>query len=286
MKSTPDVVVVAYVPSPHRGYVEFFKAYEGAILYVLGSDIVAEFQPLVRNLPANSPEDVVRMIETLGLFQEVRILTPADLDEVRGQARIVMPDEDVSRAVAEKYFPASQILFDGSWRLRWHWDAVQQQRQPEGERVISAEELDRELMHEAFGLSTRSSDWWRQVGALLVRDGTAVLGAYNRHLPSEQSPYLYGDPRSHFGPGQSIEISSAIHAEIGVIAEAARRGIAMDGCDLYVTTFPCPPCAYACASSGIRRLYYADGYSLIEGADALRSRDIEIIRVDMTAPSP
>lgn len=286
MNSELKTVVVAYVPSPHRGYVEFFKKYQGAILYVLGADLIAEFQSLVRNLPANEPEDVVRMIETLSLFRDVRILNSANMDELTKYARIVMPDEDVSRTIAEKYFPAVAITFDGSWRLRWHWDAVQQHHRPEGERMVSVHELDRELMRTAFGAAERSSDWWRQVGALFVRNGEVQLVAFNKHVPSEQSPYLCGDPRSNFGPGQSIDISSALHAEVGVISEAAKRGVAMEGGDLYVTTFPCPPCAYACANSGIRRLYYADGYSLIEGAEVLHSRGVEIIHVDMNAPSP
>ncbi len=286
MNSVPETAVVAYVPSPHRGYVEFFKGYEGAILYVLGNELSNEFQSLVRNLPANKPEEVVEMIRALHIFSDVTLLTPSTLEEVRAATRVVMPDEEVSRALAEKYFADVPIAFDGSWRLRWHWDAVHQQRRPEGEQVISVEELDRSLMRAAFAESERSSDWWRQVGALLVRNGEVLLAAFNKHFPSEQSPYLYGDPRSNFGPGQSIDVSSALHAEIGIISEAAKRGILMEGCDLYVTTFPCPPCAYACANSGIKRLYYVDGYSLIEGADALTSRGIEIIRVDMTAPSP
>lgn len=285
MNSVPETVLVAYVPTPHRGYIEFFKAHRGVILYVLGKEIISEFQPLVRNLPANEPEDVARMIETLDLFREVRILTPSGLDEVGRKSRIIMPDEEVSRAVADKYLPTGDVSFDGAWRLRWHWDAVQQQRKPEDERVISVDELDRELMRTAFTTAERSSDWWRQVGALFVRDGQIQLVAYNQHLPSEQSPYVYGDPRSNFGPGQSIDISSALHAEVGVISEAAKRGIAMEGGDLYVTTFPCPPCAYACANSGIKRLYYANGYSLIEGAEVLRSRGVEIIHVDMNTPS-
>lgn len=279
-------IVVAYVPSPHRGYIEFFKAHKGAILYVLGKEIIAEFQSLVRNLPANEPEDVTRMIDTLGLFSEVRVLTPSSLEDVRTAKRIVMPDEEVSRSLAEKYFSGLPVTLDGSWRLRWHLDAVNAKPKPEDTKVISVKELDKELMGTAFGIADRSSDWWRQVGALLVKNGKILLGSYNEHYPSEQSPYLEGDPRSNFGPGERIDASTALHAEIGVIAEAANRGIGMNGCDLYVTTFPCPPCAYACAKSGIRRLYYVEGYSLIAGGDALRSRDVEIIRVDMTAPSP
>lgn len=279
-----NLALISYVPSPHSGYLKLFRKYSERILYILGSDFIKEFSPLVRNLPGNSPEDVRLMVLALGIFCDVRILTRDSLDEVRSM-EITMPDEDVSRAIAKVYFSKTPIAFDGSWRLRWHKDAVMQGRRPEGERMISREAFDRELMREAFKSAERSSDWWRQVGALLVRDKEVLLVAFNKHGPSEQTPYLYGDPRSNFEPGECIDVSTALHAEIGIIAEAARTGLQMKGCDLYVTTFPCPPCASACANSGIRRLFYTDGYSLVEGANILQSCGVEIIRVDMNFPS-
>lgn len=276
-----NVVLVAYVPVPHAGYLKFFRAYEGSVLYVLGSGFIREHQPLVRNLPGVQPEEVVIMVRALNIFKNVRILTTATLKEIRRTDSVVMPDEDVSHAIAEKYLAKSNVTFDGSWRLRWDWGATQLKRRPEGEEVVSKEILDHYFMRKAFECADKSPDWWRQIGSLLVRDGRTLLSAFNRHVPSEQSCYCYGDPRSNFEPGQCIDASCALHAESGIIAEAARLGIAMEGCDLYVTTFPCPPCAYACARTGIKRLFYADGYALIAGAEELQARGVKIIRVEM-----
>ena len=276
--------VVAYVPSPHRGYVELFKAYEGGMLYILGMRLASEFPSLTRHLPANKPEQVAVMVESLNIFGRIKILRPDNILEVRKVPHIIMPDEDVSHALAEKYFAGQSVHFDGAWRLRWDWGSVQHKRQPQGQQIISRLEFDREMMGQAFKAAERSSDWWRQIGALLVKDGKVMLVAFNKHFPSEQSPYLYGDPRSLFEAGQSIEMSSALHAEAGIVSAAADRGISTRGCDLYVTTFPCPGCAYLCANSGLRRVFYVEGYSLIEGADALRSRNIEIIRVELENP--
>ena len=134
-------------------------------------------------------------------------------------------------------------------------------------------------MDSAASAAERSPDWWRQVGAVLARDGKIILTAYNTHLPSEQMAYVCGDPRSNFNAGEHIDASLAIHAEIAILAEAARRGIITEGCDLYVTTFPCPPCANAWANAGIKRLFYRGGYSLVAGAEALRSRGVELFTV-------
>ncbi len=277
-------ILVAYVASPHAGYLKLFRKHEGGMLYVLGKELISDFTPLVRNLPAVEPEEAATMVRSLGIFDTVRVLT-RELIPFIGQNTLVMPDEDVSRALAEKYFAGAAVEFDGSWRLRWDWQATTHERRPEGERVVSVDTLNRELMAKASLEAQRSPDWWRQVGALLVRNGTMLIVAHNTHKPSEQSAYLEGDPRSNFGPGQHIDASLALHAEAGVIAEAARRGIATAGCDLYVTTFPCPPCANSIAASGIRRLYYADGYSLVAGAETLNAYGVEIIRVDMQ-PTP
>lgn len=285
MNSSSNALVV-YVPTPHAGYLKFFRAYAGSVLYVLGRDFVRQFPSLTRNLPGVEPEESQKMIQALDIFSDVRILDFENLDNARGsESDIVMPDEDVSRALAEKYFAHKSVVFDSSWRLRWDWGSVQKSYKPEGERTVSFNEIDRALMRRAFKSASRSPDWWRQIGALLVKDGEVLIVTFNQHVPNEQSAYHYGDPRSNFEAGRRIDVSGAIHAEAGLIAMAAKRGIAMGGCDLYVTTFPCPPCAYSCSLTGIRRLFYTEGYSLVAGAEALQAKNIEIIRVDMNSPS-
>jgi dCMP deaminase len=285
MNSNPKVLI-AYVPTPHAGYLKFFRAHKGETLYVLGMDFISQFPSLVRNLPAVAPEESRKMIWALGIFSDVRVLDLENLELVQRLGwGIIMPDEDVSHALAERYFAGRTVVFDSSWRLRWDWGSVQKSRRPEGEGLISLNELDQTLMRQAFDNADRSPDWWRQIGALLVRDGQVLLGTFNRHVPNEQSAYHYGDPRSNFEAGQCIDVSSALHGEIGIVAEAARRGLSMEGCDLYVTTFPCPPCASACAFTGIKRLFYAEGYSLVAGAETLQAKGVEIIRVEMNSPS-
>jgi len=125
--------------------------------------------------------------------------------------------------------------------------------------VLQKEELHRHFLAEAEAEAEKSSDIWRHVGAVLVRNGEALLTAHNQHLPHAQTPYENGDPRNAFHKGDHIEISTAIHAEAALIAEAARKGIATEECDMYLTVFPCPPCAKLIARSGISTLYCGGG---------------------------
>ena len=291
MKSTkPNKVLIAYVPVPHAGYLKLFRAFADSQLYVLGKEFIREFKPLTRHLPGVTPTESKKMIQSLGIFSKVHILTQATLKNIR-HARIIMPDEDVAHALAEKYLSGTRVEFATDWRLRWDWGATQLKRKPENETKVSFEEFDRSMMALAYGQSKKSPDWWRQIGAVLQQKRQSfgnprVLYAYNRHVPNDQIAYCYGDPRSNFEPGQCIDASVALHAEAGVIAEAARLGVCLEGASLWVTTFPCPPCAYLCAYSGIQRLYYAEGYALVAGAEVLQSKAVEIIRVEMGACAP
>ena len=125
-----------------------------------------------------------------------------------------------------------------------------------------------------------SSDWWRQVGALIVRDDDLLGVAYNEHRPTEYSPYLNGDPRNDFSRGVHIELSTAIHAEARLVARAARDGRSLAGADLYVSTFPCPPCARLVAEAGVRRCFFAGPYATLDGDAVLRAAGVELIWVD------
>lgn len=196
-----------------------------------------------------------------------------------------MPNEDVSHVIKEKYLQSKRVTFVDTF-LRWDWNksvgftpAI-----PEADRVIQkgcaeTEKISRyfqTLVQEQF----KSSDWWRQVAAMAIcRDGQTIV-AHNKHLPNEYVPYIDGDPRNNFSAGEYIEVSSALHAETGIITEAAKTGVVLDGADLYVTTFPCGGCANQIAVSGIRRIFFTGGYSNLNGVKTLRDANVELIYVE------
>lgn len=55
-----------------------------------------------------------------------------------------------------------------------------------------------------------------------------------------------------------IEYGRCVHAEMAAIIDAARRGVSIDGCTLYTTTFPRHECARHIVAAGIRRVVYID----------------------------
>ena len=60
---------------------------------------------------------------------------------------------------------------------------------------------------------------------------------------------------------QLIEFIRAVHAEVGALMNAARRGVSVRGCTMYVTTFPCHECARNIVSAGIARVVYIEPYA-------------------------
>jgi dCMP deaminase len=276
-------LILGYVPVIHAGYLDFFSNYSGCWLGLIGPDLysdVPEFEKLGREIRALKPEVASRMIRQEGIFRSIKVYKRKDLEVLDNIDQIVMPDEDVSRYVASKYLQGRKIEFKSVF-LRFDMQATFSKRPPEPDRTVDITELDREMLGLAFTESQRSPDWWRQVGAVAVKDSQVLLKAHNRHMPSEHSLYALGDPRNNFKPAESTEMSCAHHAERSIIASAAGEGIALAGAYLYLTTFPCSACAYSIIEARISRVYYSGGYSSLEAAESCKARGVELVYVSV-----
>ncbi|GMU74436.1 MAG: hypothetical protein AMXMBFR44_6330 [Candidatus Campbellbacteria bacterium] len=273
--------LVAYIPVIHQGYLELFAKYHDK-LYVLGDDVLSLVPYIARDMRACKPETIVQMAQSLGFFRGVQLAGTETLKTLaKAREKVVMPDEDISREVAEHFFKEGQVEFAQLF-LRWHQKNVASEQRPQNDRSITKEALHQHFIQLAYGEAGKSPDWWRQVGACAVREGRVVLAACNTHFPSQQTAYIIGDPRTPFSPGERIDVSLSGHAERLLIGEAAARGIRLRDCDLYVTTFPCPGCAIQVAVAGFRRIFYCEGYSLAGADEILRARGVELVRVEMT----
>jgi dCMP deaminase len=268
--------IVAYVPVIHSGYIKLFKKYPDT-LYILGENLLAELPRIERDLRALSPEEAKKAAAALGIFSEVRVIEKDNID--KADYEFIMPDEDIMHTIAEKYFSKDKVIFENIF-LRWDRVIPTKEISPSPSRKISHEEFDREVMKKANSESEKSPDWWRQIGAIIIKDSKIILQGHNKHLPSERTTMFQGDPRSNFDAGERIEISSALHGEAGLIALAAKKGISLEGTSIYVTVFPCPNCAKLIAASGIKKVFYSKGYSLLDAEDIFESFGVELIKVD------
>jgi dCMP deaminase len=266
---------IAYVPVLHDGYRRFVEAHAaGRPLHLIGPELYVDFRPLARDIRALDAQLAARSIAAWGVCSEVSVLTAERARRLAAERpRIVLPDEDVSHQVVERFFAGCEVRYDTVF-LRWDKTRTVQLLRPRAARDAAPGELE----WAAEQAASRSVDWWRQVGAAIrFADGT-VRAAHNEHHPHRLSPYAAGDPRASFSKGVGYELSTASHAEARLIAEAAHEGRPTAGAELYVTDFPCPPCAKLIAAAGVARLCFREGYAVLDGQDVLEAAGVEIVR--------
>ncbi len=274
--------VLLYLPVLHAGYEEFLTRHaDAAEILLLGSGFRRAYPSLAKDIRALPPERAAGYLRLVTPRAAIRVIEPADLPGVLTGDEIVMPDEEITRDLAQRLdLGAGRAVALDRTFLRWdrEWAAAQAPVTFDGE--ISAGELPREMIGAAEAVARHSSDWWRQVGAVAARDGKVLGCAWNQHHPTEYAPYVNGDPRDGFARGVRADLSTAIHAEAALIARAARDGPSLAGADLYTTTFPCPACARLVAEAGFGRCYFAGQYSVLDGEQVLRAAGISLIWVD------
>ena len=276
-----NFTIIAYVPAIHQGYLNFFDKFPGDV-FLIDSELLEDDLPrLERDIRALPAPYVAAMLETIPSITSVTVLeASSDIIALADSLRVVMPDEDVSHIFAEKYLAGREVVFEKTF-LRWDKQISTTETIVPKDRVVTNDEFARTIIKHANEDASRSPDWWRQVGAAVVKNGEVVLNGHNRPYPeADYALGVFGDPRSNFDAGENIDLSKAIHAEAELIARAARDGLSLSGADLYVTTFPCPICAKSVAAAGIKRVYYEKGYSLLDAEDVLKSQGVEIVLVD------
>ena len=196
-----------------------------------------------------------------------------------GGPSLTLPAEDVSYQVVVRWFPRCEVRYDTVF-LRWDKTRTAQLLRPGAPSAPPGDPLLADLVKAAEEQAAGSVDWWRQVGAAIRFPDGRTAAAVNRHLPDRLSAYAAGDPRSNFYKGVGLELSTAVHAEATLIADAAREGIATAGSIMYVTDFPCPPCAKLIAGAGVSKLYFRTGYAVLDGQEVLQAAGVELLQVD------
>jgi dCMP deaminase len=274
-------ILMLYVPVIHRGYLRFFEKHRDNVyaLYLPGAALVERLTFLEPEIRAIEPSTAQHLIRSLNLFHEVRVMDVVNMPSLTGKT-IISADEGFSRRLVETYFPENDAIYDPFF-LRWDEANVTSQ-QPVDYDASSDDLFDLRMMERAREESTQSGDWWRQVGGVLVRDGEELLTGFNHHVPSQHTPYMNGDPRDSIAAGQHSELSTALHFEQGLIAEAARLGIGLEGTSLYLTAFPCPVCAKMVAYSGIKTVYFGSGHASLDGQTIMQARGVRLVYVPET----
>ena len=106
------------------------------------------------------------------------------------------------------------------------------------------------LMGFAEHASKKSKDSTK-VGAVLVRENAVLCTAFNG------PPKGVRDSEDRFV--RPKKYLYAAHAEMNLVSTAAREGIRIEGCSVYVTHKPCSMCARILIQAGVKRVVFGEG---------------------------
>ena len=272
-----EKILILHIPVIHKGYLDFFKRIEGETsnIYLIDEELQEELSEIKPDIASIDSKTVKELLNKIG-FENILIFSKSNIEEIRGK-EIVLIQNEISRNLYEKYLKGEKVEWESVF-LRWDKNQVLAEL-PTEDIPISKEPFDTDKMKEAYKEAEKSSDWWRQIGAVLVKNRKIIARSYNQGVPNDNTPYQLGSIRDLFKAGEKQDFSPTIHAEQKLISEAAKNGIQLQGTTLYLTHFPCSVCAKLIAYSGIKNLYFSEGASNLDGKKILELVGVKITRV-------
>jgi dCMP deaminase len=264
------------MPVIHKGYLDFVKENRGDV-YIVGKDLIANYKSVFRDLRLIDPELCVRSLVSIFPKRSIQLADEKVLHSWKYSSTL-MPDDEICRDLAQKKIGSGKVVFKKVF-LRWNKNIILKKMPILPDQKITRQKFDRSIMNLAKRESQKSADWWRVIGALLIKDGKIILRAHNEHMPTDYHLAVNGDPRVNFDSGEARDIFTSIHAEANLLAQACNKGISTAGLSIYQTTFPCSNCARLIAKSGIKNVYYSEGYAYLDAKKILDHFEIEVIQV-------
>ena len=126
-----------------------------------------------------------------------------------------------------------------------------------------------------------------KVACVAVRDGRSVCSGWNGSASDQHHcsdvmgtvEYQQLSPEEFKSVHREFSIDNEIHAEMNMVAYAAKHGISLNGTDIYISYSPCGDCAKVLQAVGIKRVFYKQMYDRDptgKFVEYLRNRGIEV----------
>ena len=271
-------ILVINIPVIHKGFLDFIKKNQKNIsaIYLAENKLVEEILGTKEDIASLDHNLVKKLLAVFG-FKKIQVLNKKSLEELKNK-KLLLVNDQFSRELTKFYFFEKNIKWSNVF-LRWDAESVLAEHSLN--EKVSKNTEDEKWMNEAYKEARNSGDWWRNVGAVVVKDDSIILRAYNQSVPSDYTIYQVGNVRDFIKAGEKQELASSIHSEQKIISEAARKGISLEGSSLYITHFPCPVCTKLIIFSGIKNCYFSEGASNLSGEKLLKLFGIKLLAVNL-----
>ena len=124
-----------------------------------------------------------------------------------------------------------------------------------------------EYFKELVNLTAKRSSCNRlHVGCLFIKENRIIAQGYNGYIAGCNHEEIIKDNHN----------IATIHAEQNTITDCAKRGVSCNGCEAYITHFPCFNCMKLMVSCGICKINYINDYKNDELVNKL-ANDVNII---------
>src|ERR1700689_1427850 len=147
MKNVHKQVLLS-LPVVHAGHEAFFARHrDAAEVLILGTGFRSVFKSLAKDIRALPPERAAQFLQLMLPDTPIRVIEPGDLPAAVSAETLVLPDEDVTRALAAAYHLAEgrELVFDKTF-LRWDREWSQARRPADFDATIAAGELPQRLL--------------------------------------------------------------------------------------------------------------------------------------------
>lgn len=115
------------------------------------------------------------------------------------------------------------------------------------------------MMTVAKVMSRRSTCARRMVGCVITSHNNQILSTGYNGVPTKwEHCTKVACPGAKFASGQGLNSCVAVHAEINALVQCGNIDKAHH---IYVTTAPCVSCVKALINTGIKHIWYAEGYA-------------------------
>lgn len=268
--------LVMYMPVVHAGYLALIRNLHPDMILIVSDEIADKYDKRRKDIRALRSVEIVRVLHSLFPSQGIIVNEFLGLN-LPQEGDIHMPVEDISENLLEDYLGNRKVVWESVF-LRYDSKKSKEPQEIIPDRTVS--KSDPEIASILLQLeedAAKSPDWWRQISSCVEKDSNILSLCRNVHVPSDAVTGALGDPRSNSQKGLDMNITKAAHSEARALFEAGKENCV--GANLYTKTFPCPYCGNLIFFSGIKSLYFVEGYSVANIAEDLRGAGIELVRI-------